>query len=98
MALADQATLAIDARYRERVKVAMFKAAVAVSSEAVGGTLGLVRKRCAHSITRAPDEYLDAFAWAVVADDAIDASTTDRDLESRVAAVFNLIAGVGTRR
>lgn len=70
----EQAQLAEDALFRSRVKVAMVSAARDVAGEAQGGVSNTVygkRQALATAVINNPDGYLDRFAWAVAANDAL---------------------------
>lgn len=97
MAYTDQATLAGDATFRNRVCVAHVISAVNVAGEAQGGTSNAIyRKRqvLATDIASHPTKWLDAFVWCVAADTTISGASSDSTIQNRCDAVFNDIAGV----
>ena len=99
MAFADQAALAADGPFRDRVRVALATAAVDVMGEAQDSrTDSEFGKRQALSyqvLQAAAGGYLlEAFVWAVVANPAITSGSTDSDLQFTVNAVWDDIAGV----
>lgn len=72
-----QSTLAQDAIFRDRVRLAMFVAATAVAGEAVGVTTTSVyqkRQSLASAILTSPTAFVERFAWAVASNPTIGAA------------------------
>ena len=100
MAYIDQATLAADATFSSRVKVAMMTAAVQIAAEAKGGnseTLFDKRQQMAKLVLQSGGTAtLQWFIWAVVTNAAVTGSSLDSDIQFTVNSMWNAIAGVRT--
>lgn len=93
MALLDIYVLATDITFRNRVRSAVVKAAVAIVGENPGSKPALADKRHALGMKALSDGgsfVLDQFAWAVAAQ----APADDTAIENAVAAVWNDLSGV----
>lgn len=97
MALADNATLAIDATFRNKVRAAALNAALAVVGETPSGngirderryTLGML------VLVDGGAAKLDAFAWAVASFGTITGASTDSDIQFVVNSIWNDLAGI----
>lgn len=97
MAFADQATLAKDLAFQDRIRVAITTAAsnvlgedkAAMSDQAYGK-----RQHLAYEVLHNSGGYTERFAWAVVANPAITAVSTDGDLEFTVSSLWDDLSGV----
>lgn len=97
MSYATQAALAIDAAFQARIRVAMVTAAVFITNEAKGGrTDSVFNKRVAfaYQVLSNSNGYLDRMSWAVIANPAITAASTDTDLQNEVRSLWNSMSGV----
>ena len=99
MAYTDQATLAKDSTFRDRVRVATVVAAVAIGGESQGGmdsTVYQKRQQLASQVLLAAGggSWLDVFAWATTQNAAISGSSLDSDIQFTVNSIWNDIAGV----
>lgn len=97
MSYADQAALAVNTAFRDRVKVAMVTAAVQVQGEDDSSYTEQQyqkRQKLAQSVIRNLNGMLDQFVWVVVANAAITGSSTDGDIQFTVNAAWDDIAGV----
>ena len=97
MTYADQAALAVNAAFRDRVKVATVTAAVAIQGEAVGAFSEQEyqkRQKLSSKVLINPGGQLESFVWAVVQNAAITSSSTDGDIQFTVNSVGDDIAGV----
>lgn len=98
MSFLTQSALAAETDFRAKVKIAMFKAAIAVMAEDVGTkTAEEYSKRCsfASNILRAySNTLLDEYANAIVTNGTITSLSSDNDIEFTVNSMFNAMAGV----
>lgn len=98
MAYTDQATLADDATFRSRVRVAVATAAVQVMGEAknTSDTTFGKRQALAYEVLRsaAAGTLLEAFVWATVANVAISGGSSDSDIQFTVNSAWDDLAGV----
>lgn len=99
MAFTDQAALADDPQFRDRVRVAVATAAVAVMGEDKGSysdTQFGKRQSLAYEVLQAAagGALLEAFIWATVANAAITSGSTDGDLQFTVNGVWDDLSGV----
>lgn len=97
--LIEAAALAKHELFRDRVTVAMLKAAVAVAAEAASGDARTddLRGNLATNVLNDPLGHTGRFAWAVVTNPSVadqGLNTPDGDIEFVVASVWNHIAGV----
>jgi hypothetical protein len=90
MAYTDQAALAADAEFVQRVAVAVATAAVNLYGDP--GSSYTMKLYCNRVLT-SPTGYAAQFAWGVVADATITAESSDAVIFSRVAGVFPAYAG-----
>ena len=104
MSLSKQADLSANHRFRSRVFAAAIKAAVAIVGEAPAGS-SLPRQQLGVSLLRSSwlaEPWASSFAAAVASQASVlskfdgvnDASVSDADIETIVAAVWNKVAGV----
>lgn len=98
MSFDTQVTLAKDSSFRMKVKLAAFKAAVAVAAEkltASKDTLFSKRNGLAFKILRSWDQTLeDGWAFAVATNATVTAASSDNDIEFTVNSMYNAMAGV----
>ena len=99
MAYTDQATLAADAAFRDRVRVAAATAAVQVMGEdqaTYSDDHFGKRQALAYEVLRAAASgaWLEAFVWATVQNAAITGSSLDSDIQFQVNAVWDDLSGV----
>ena len=97
MAYTDQHTLAIDAIFQSRVKVAMATAGIAIVGEAQAAmSTQETRKRQQYGIQvlNDLDGHLDTFSFAVTQNATITAASLDSDIQFTVNSVWNDLAGV----
>lgn len=90
----NQAALAVNPTFIERVELAAVSAALDVYNEAPGTTGHSARAAMARQVVESPDPWARVLAWGVAADVSISAATTDTALKSRIAAIWNTYAGV----
>lgn len=97
MALADQATLARDETFRQRVAVAAVIAATQIAGEARqdGDYDAYYRARegLAVDVLSNPEGFAIRFAYAVAANPVITADSNDGDLQYTVNSVWDDVAG-----
>jgi hypothetical protein len=92
-----QAALASDTSFRDRVRLALATAAVDVMGEAKGSMSDTVfgkRQSFAYSVISNSNGYVDRFAWAVVANVAINNASSDSDIQFTVNSLWNDMSGV----
>jgi hypothetical protein len=99
VAYTDQAALAADQTFRDRVRVALATAAVQVMGEdkaTYTDTHFGKRQDLAYRVLQAAADgaLLEAFIWATVANVAITASSSDSDIQFTVNAAWDDLAGV----
>lgn len=99
MAYTDQAALAGDGTFRDRVRVAVATAAVQIMGEAVDAysdTQFGKRQALAYQALQdaAGGVVLEAFVWATVQNAAITGGSLDSDIQFQVNAVWDDVAGV----
>lgn len=97
MTYASAATLAADAAFQARVRVAIVTAAVDVMGESKTGLSDTVfdkRQALAHAVLNDSAGYLDRFVWCVVANVAISSASTDSDIQFTVNSVWSDLSGV----
>jgi hypothetical protein len=98
VAYIDQATLAKDATFRDKIRVAMVTAAIAIGGEALGGsdtvTYGKRQALAGQVLLGSGGNLLDVFAWAIAQNAAITSSSTDSDIQFTCNSIWNDIAGV----
>lgn len=96
MTYATQATLAADAAFQARVRVAIVTAAVDVMGEAktMDDTVFNKRQSFAFQVISDSAGYLERFVWAVVANVAISSGSTDSDIQFTVNSIWDDLSGV----
>lgn len=97
MGFSESAALAKAEPFRERVRCAVVKSAIAIMAEEPSGLGAKDEKRgilATRILQDAAASLLDAFCYAVVHNVAIDANSPDNDIEFTVNSVFDAIAGV----
>lgn len=99
MAYIDQAALAADQTFRDRVRVALATAAVQIMGEDKGSYTDTEygkRQALASEVLRAAASgmYLEAFVWATVQNPAITAASLDSDIQFQVNAVWDDMSGI----
>lgn len=91
---ANQAALASDTAFIDRVKMAtVTRAAIIVRDETINTTNFANRVRLANQVARDPNAWASHFAVAVAANKAIRSTSTDAELDAEVSSVWNLFAG-----
>ncbi len=99
MSFADQAALAVDEPFRDRVRVALATAAVAVMGEDPApydsDHYGR-RQALAYQVlsSAAGGMWLEAFTWGVVANPAVTAASNDGDIQFTVNSLWDDMSGV----
>jgi hypothetical protein len=85
MAFTDQAALAVDPTFRQKVTIAAVTAAKAVMAEAYAGpgheNYHTMRQQLAQGVLNTPVAYTDRFALAVASNPAIDATSDDGGIQ-----------------
>jgi hypothetical protein len=85
MSFTDQAALAADGTFRQRVTIAAVTAAKAVMAEAFAGpgheNYHALRQQLASGVMNTPAAYTDRFALAVASNPAVTAASPDADLQ-----------------
>lgn len=99
MGYTEQAALAADQTFRDRLRVAVSVAAVQVMGEDKATYSDVQygkRQALAFDVLRAAGggQWLEAFVWATVQNAAITASSLDSDIQFQVNATWDDIAGV----
>jgi hypothetical protein len=97
MALLDQAQLANDYDFAQKISMAMYTAAVDIRNEAITPgyeTYHQKRLQFALSVIQAPGTSAMQMAWAVAASSAINAQSTDNDIQYTVNSNWDNFAGV----
>lgn len=92
------AALAVDAPFISRVTVSMAHYAVETGvgflAAPTDNATAKARYLLAREVLLDPETFGERFAWAVAADAAVDGTVDDATILSKVAAVWNLFAGV----
>lgn len=96
MALIDQAQLASDGSFRARVQVALVAAALDIVGESSDTPSSYARQLLGLKILTDPDSMTPRFTWAVVANPAISAESSDNDIAYTITTVWDDVAGVLT--
>jgi len=100
MAFADQALLAEDTTYRNKVRQAVIYAAMDIQGEAQGATsdevFGKRQSLASRVIQSGGGEHVEAFAWLVSVFNGgiIQANSIDSDFQFAVNSLFNDVAGI----
>lgn len=96
LSFTDQATLATDTTFINRVKQAMLTAAIAIAGEAASGktTVDQSRLSFATAVLREPEKYARVLVHGVATATAGKMELTDTELSNIVASVWNAYAGV----
>lgn len=97
MAFTDQATLAKDTTFQDRVRVAIVTSATQALGEAKGSMSDQVygkRQYLAYEILSNSGGFTERFSWAVAANPAITSGSNDGDIQFTVDSVFSDMAGV----
>lgn len=99
MAYTDQAALAADQTFRDKVRVALATAAVQVMGEdkaAYSDTHFGKRQDLAYRVLQAAADgaLLEAFVWATVANPEVTAASPDDTFQYQVNTVWDDLAGV----
>lgn len=91
-----QAALANDADFIERVKMSMVaRAVLIVQAESITPiAFSPSRLALAKSVVASPETWAKSFAVAVASDATIRSTSTDAEINARVASVWNTFAGV----
>jgi hypothetical protein len=93
----EQAALAADTSFRDKVRVAIVTSAVDVMGVAKGSMSDTVfgkRQSFAYQVISNSNGYVDRFAWSVVANVAITGASTDSDIQFTVNSLWNDLSGV----
>ena len=98
MAFADQAALAVNSAFRDKVRVAAVIAALQVQGEDASTyseqQYQKRQKLAGRVLANGGTGTLEQFAWAVAANAAIDSSSSDGDIQFTVNSVWDDLAGV----
>lgn len=94
MAYVDQAALAKDSAFEERVRVAMLTAAIAVANESNATTNHTNRAKYSTLVLSNPEQYASQFSEAVATNATINISSLDSDILFTVNSMWNAMAGV----
>jgi hypothetical protein len=97
MGYTEQLTLLSDQSFRDRVTMAMVSAALDVQGEAETPdhpTYYAKRSALAVGALTSPSMFADRFVWACAANVAINAESSDSDIQYTVNSVFSDLAGV----
>ena len=97
MSYATQAALAVDTAFRDRVRVAMVTAAIFITNDTKGGRTDTVfnkRVAFAYQVLCNSNGYLDRVTWAVIANPAITAASTDTEIQQEVRSLWSGLSGV----
>jgi hypothetical protein len=99
VAYSEQAALAADQPFRDRVRVALATAATQVMGEDKAAYDDIVygkRQALAYEVLRAAADgmWLEAFVWATVQNAAITGASLDSDIQFQVNAVWGDLSGV----
>jgi hypothetical protein len=100
MAFTDDFTLANDGTFQQKLRMAICKTAVSVAGEASTVLATKDEKRHQLAVAVLVDGgigKLEAFAFASVAGGALTGASTDTDIETRLSAIWNDLAGVSGR-
>jgi hypothetical protein len=96
--LASSASLAVDSAWSSRVAAAVDRQAVTLGKAILGAqnVSGADKARLALAVRVLvdPQVYGNRFAWALACDAAVDSTATDTTIADKVAAVWDLIAGI----
>lgn len=90
-------TNANDESLQQRVRVAMVNTAIAIVGESVGSNGAAHAKRHALGLAVLADgglEQLERFMFACVAGAALTPASSDANIDSRLSAIWNDLAGV----
>jgi hypothetical protein len=90
---AAQAALANDPGFQQKVKIAGFVAAIAVSNEATGTNNHAKRVAFAQQFAQNAELYVTKLAFGVAADPAITSSSSDLAIQTRLNAIWDTYAG-----
>lgn len=94
-----QATLAADPAFIERVKVAIVLRAVLISHDETPQTSNFAnRVRLANQVVLSPSSFATQFAVAVVTNTAIRSTSTDVQIDQEVASAWNVFAGISLQQ
>lgn len=96
MSYANDDTLANDAAFRARVKMAMVNAARQIAGEArtVRNLVDAKRNALAVNVMDNPPTYLDRFVHTAIETGTLTSSSTDANIDSAISACWNFLAGV----
>jgi hypothetical protein len=97
MTYATQAVLAVDAAFRDRVRVAIVTTGFDAMGENKGGrddTVFNKRQALAARVLSDSAEYLERFAWGLASIPAISAASTDNELLLAVRSIWDDLSGV----
>src|SRR3954466_3112459 len=97
MTYLDQASLASNADFQLKVKVAIATAATQVAGEAKASLSDAVyakRQALAIDVLRESARWVERWAWAIVSNAAITSGSSDSDIQFTVNSMWNDLAGV----
>jgi hypothetical protein len=97
VAYIDQATLAADATFQLRLKVALATAAVQIGGEAqeqLSDSVYAKRQALASGVLLDSPRWVERFAWAVTSNAVITAESPDDAIQFTVNSMWNDLAGV----
>src|SRR5262245_31843873 len=98
MAYTADDTLSQDATFQGRIRMASVKAAVAIVNEAASPKSNVDRKRhdLAVRVLNSPSAMVTSFTQAAIEAGALVSGSTDTQLDTAIASVWNGIAGVAS--
>ncbi len=96
MAYSADDTLSLDATFRGKMRMAAVNAARQIASEArtVRNVVDQKRNSLAVAVLNDPPKYLDRFVHAAIEAGALTLASTDAQIDTALAAVWNFLAGV----
>ena len=100
MTYTEEVQLARDTTFIDRVLMAMVECGIAISNEAPSGitqdnySLDTRRTALAQDVVRRPMDMARNFAYGVASIDTITAGSSDADIKTAVATIWNTYAGI----
>lgn len=97
MALSDDYTLANDATFRQKLRIAICSIALDVAGESPTSQNVVDEKRSALATAVLKDgaeAAVEAFSYPAVASGALTGQSTDQEIKNRLSAIWNDLAGV----
>lgn len=99
MSYSADATLANDATFQPRIRMAIVKAAIQIASEAATSKplVDIKRNSLATQVLNSPDAFLTRFVAAAIEANALTLASVDANIDVAISSVWNDIAGVTQR-